>query len=280
MAVIKSILLPRDDAEIPTDVLSVALEIAARFEAHLEVLQLRRAAEHSVPYVLGSLARSNLRQTIIEAAQREEDQRSAAVRQKFDEYCARHAVTVVDGPSAARRATTASWREGEREALVRRARLSDLIVLARPSETSATLETVLLESGRPLLMVPPSMPETLAKRIAIGWNDSTEATSAVVAAMPFLRQADAVTILTSAARSAGARELIDYLAWHAVESELKIFEVAGRSVAVSLLDEARSLHADLFVIGGYSHTRARQLLFGGVTQHFIADAGLPVLMAH
>ena len=282
VAAIKSILLPRDDVEISTHVLATALEIARRFKAHLEVLQLRRSPEHAVPYLLGSLSRSTLRETIMDAAEREEDERTAMVRQNFDEFCGRHGIAVVDGPSQANGSWTASWRAGERQTLVHRARLNDLSVVARPPDTSrpATLETLLLESGRPVMMVPPVVGETLATRVAIGWNDSTEAASAVVAAMPFLSGADSVTILASAKRSESARELSEYLAWHRVAAAVRPFEPAGRSVAVTLLNEAKIIGADLFVAGGYSHTRAREILFGGVTQHLIADADLPVLLAH
>ena len=135
VASIKSILLPRDAAEISTDVLVTALEIARRFKAHLEVLLLRRSPEHAVPYLLGTLARSNMRDTIIEAAEREETERTALVRKNFDDFCVRHGITVVDGPSQADGTWTASWREGERQALVRRARLNDLAVVARATGT-------------------------------------------------------------------------------------------------------------------------------------------------
>ena len=77
-------------------------------------------------------------------------------------------------------------------------------------------------------MVPPVVGETLATRIAVGWNDSTEVATAVSAAMPFLRVAESVTVLASAKRAESARELMDYLAWHGVGAVLRSFET-GRA---------------------------------------------------
>ena len=82
--------------------------------------------------------------------------------------------------------------------------------------------------------------------------------------MPCLGKADSVTVLASQKRAASAQELAEYLGWHGIKPAVKIFE-AG---------------ADLLVIGGYTHTRARQLLFGGVTRHIFEAADIPVMMAH
>ena len=40
------------------------------------------------------------------------------------------------------------------------------------------------------------------------------------------------------------------------------------------------LGADLLIIGAYSHSRMRQIVLGGVTEHLLDHAGLPVLMTH
>ncbi len=61
---------------------------------------------------------------------------------------------------------------------------------------------------------------------------------------------------------------------------MRQFRVGTRSVGETLLAEARALTADLLVIGGYSHVRARELLFGGVTRHILAATEIPVMMAH
>src|SRR5262249_44032866 len=80
-------------------------------------------------------------------------------------------------------------------------RVFDLIVLSRPDENTTGLhnravESGLFESGRPVLMAPPKAPATIASNIMIAWNRSTEQARTTALAMPLLRQADNVTVLT------------------------------------------------------------------------------------
>lgn len=279
----KTILLPRDQAEITGEILATGLGIARLFDAHLEVLLLRRDPDASIPFVFGSLGSDKLRKTVIEAAQQSENTRAALIRQNFDDFFAKHEIPVIDGAAKTAAGISASWREGENEALIRRGRLSDLIVVGRPEDISQhllTLETALMETGRPVLMAPPKALPSIGKHIVICWNSSAEAARAVAAALPCLAQADTVTILSSDKRKDSVAELRDYLAWHNIAGKVKIYEVRGQSVGATLLAEAKDLGADMLVMGGYSHARARQLLFGGVTQHFIGNAELPVFMAH
>ena len=142
------------------------------------------------------------------------------------------------------------------------------------------METALLETGRPVIVVPPKSHRCIASRITLGWNASAEAARAISRALPCLTSAEAVTVLASRKRAGSAEELVEYLAWHNVRAEVKIFDLGSRSAGETLLDESRKLKADLLVIGGYSHTRARELLFGGVTTHVLEAADIPVFMTH
>ncbi len=81
------------------------------------------------------------------------------------------------------------------------ARLFDLTVLGRPTKgaalpSAATLEAVLFESGRPLLIAPPAPPKTLGERVVVAWNGSTETARTVAFALPILKQAREVVVLT------------------------------------------------------------------------------------
>jgi nucleotide-binding universal stress UspA family protein len=55
---------------------------------------------------------------------------------------------------------------------------------------------------------------------------------------------------------------------------------AGNSPAAAFLDTAASLGADLLIKGGYARSRLRQLIFGKITSEILAEANLPVFMAH
>ena len=75
-------------------------------------------------------------------------------------------------------------------------------------------------------------------------------------------------------------EVVAYLARHGIAAEARGFETGDRSVGETLLDEGREVGADLIVLGGYGHSRTRELVFGGVTQHVLVHADIPVLLAH
>lgn len=282
----KTILVPLDSGDLNEALLRTALTAAQRFKAHIEVLYVPPSRRDDVVRY-GTVGLSDsLRQAVMEAAERGTSDQANAVRKAFEKFCREHAVAIAHKPAGHEKKVTAAWREevgSGADALVRRGRLSDLIFVPRPGDSTATaetFETALLETGRPVVIVPPTPQQCIASRIAIGWNASAEAARAVAEAMPCLASADAVTVLASEKRRASAQELAEYLEWNGIKPVVKIFEAGARSVGETLLEESHELGADLLVIGGYTHTRARQLLFGGVTRHIFEAADIPVMLAH
>lgn len=281
---IKKILVPLDGNRLNQAVLDTAFAGARRFQAHLEVLYVRPDPRDMLPFATLGMSDS-MKQTVIDAAGRSGAEIAKQVRAAFEQFCRDNQLPLADKPPVLDKAS-ASWHEETGhpgEALIRRGRLSDLIFLARPGrERSAagTLETALLETGRPLVVVPPKSHKCIASRITLGWNASAEAARAIARALPCLSSAEAVTVLASRRRAASAEELVDYLAWHEVKAVVKLFSLGSRSAGEALLEESRKLKADLLVIGGYSHTRARELLFGGVTSHVLEATDIPVFMTH
>jgi nucleotide-binding universal stress UspA family protein len=280
---IKKILAPLDGTDISLNKLPTALLVAQRFNAHIEVLYMRRDPQESLPFVFGSLGSGKLRETVIEAARQSIAEQTALIRQRFDEFCAQHDITLLDRPTAEKHGVTASWQEADDDELIQRCHLADLITVVRTPQDAQPLllESILLKTGRPVLLAPLQAPATLGRHIAIGWNDSAEAAQAVADALPLLQQAESISVMTAQKRLAGAQQLIDYLAWHDLRATAHVIKTAGnRSIGAALLNEAKTLGVDLYVIGAYSRTRASQLLFGGVTQYFLAHTEIPVLMAH
>lgn len=281
---IKKILVPLDGNQLNQAVLDTALAGARRFQAHLEVLYVRPDPREMLPYATLGMS-DTMKQSVIDAAQRSGAEIAKQVRAAFEQFCRDNKLEMIDKPPVSDKAS-ASWREETGhpgEALIRRGRLSDLIFVARPGEersAAETLETALLETGRPVVVVPPTSHKCIASRITLGWNASAEAARAVSRALPCLCSAEAVTVLASRKRVASAEELLEYLAWHDVKAVVKVFNAGSRSTGETLLEESRKLKADLLVIGGYSHTRARELLFGGVTSHILEAADIPVFMTH
>jgi nucleotide-binding universal stress UspA family protein len=176
------------------------------------------------------------------------------------------------------------------DTLARVGPLHDLVVFARgPKGTdeqaadSLLLETALLRVGRPVLLMPKALPASFPSQVAIAWSGSTEGAHAVSAALPFLAMADNVRILTVDGRTGSpdsAALLVDYLRWHGIPSVIEA-DVGGHGdPGTAVLSRATDLDSDLLIMGGYTHGPLRQAIFGGVTDHVLRYATMPVLMAH
>jgi len=145
---------------------------------------------------------------------------------------------------------------------------------------------LLLESGRPVLVIPPrsvvSMP---MKRITIAWQPTREATRAVHDALPLLKGAERVDVLTihddgAADTDASGRRMVKYLARHGVEAYPVSRPTLGQTVATAILQYTREMHAHLLVAGGYGHSRLREWALGGVTRELLIATDLPMLFGH
>lgn len=168
-------------------------------------------------------------------------------------------------------------------------RVFDVIVMSRRDAKTGpmhdrAIESGLFESGRPILLSPPSPPSQIATNVLIAWNCSTEQARATALAMPLLQKADRVTILTvvggTGVPGPSAEQLIRYLRRNGVVAESMRVELHGRSTGEAILASAQSRGCDLLVKGAYTQSRMRQWIFGGATQHVLANAALPVLLAN
>ena len=167
-------------------------------------------------------------------------------------------------------------------------RVFDLIVVGRPGVAShepnrSTLEAALFESGRPLLIAPPTPPKTLADVVAIAWNGSSETARTIAFAMPLLTRARDVPVLAVPGfRLPGPsdEQIARSLRRHGVPARVVLVSEKGRPPGRALLETAADLGADLMLKGGYTQSRIRQMIFGSVTSDILAEANLPVFMAH
>ena len=175
-------------------------------------------------------------------------------------------------------------------ALVQQARYADLVVLSQfdPDDPAGRIDPglpafVLLNSACPVLVVPyANAAATFGEHALVAWDETLQASRAVANGVPLLRRARQTTLAVfnpaDELRLAGA-EIALYLARHGVNVEVRSGET-GLDVGNALLSLAADLGADLMVMGGYGHTRFREVLLGGVTQTVLAGMTIPVLMSH
>jgi nucleotide-binding universal stress UspA family protein len=172
-------------------------------------------------------------------------------------------------------------------AVVRKAKLADLVVTAGLAKNAAALvafEAVLIAARRPVLIASPTNPERLpSKNVVIAWNGSTEVAYAVTRALPLLKAAQSVTVLSAELDLLDVPSpaaLVAYLTLHEIKASAAALDLSGKSVGPALIERSASLGADLIVMGGYGHSRLREFILGGVTRHMITNATTAVLLAH
>jgi nucleotide-binding universal stress UspA family protein len=145
----------------------------------------------------------------------------------------------------------------------------------------AAVKAALLELRRPVLLVPGGWQGGLGRRVAIAWKPSEQAARALAAAAPILARAERVVALAVQRPGKDTEpELRRALGSHGLGAALERIEPDGEPAGALLLRRAQEGGADLLVAGAYSHSRAYELVLGGVTRHLLHHAGLPVLMAH
>lgn len=287
---IKRILVPLDGSKSASEVLETALVVANRFGGHIDAVHVLPAEKDAVPFMVDRLS-ANLRKTVIDEALSDAREQALAIREAFDAFCEKHGIRVTDRPESGVD-VSASWSQpsGRVSAvLLPRARLSDLIVFARPDVNRAEvrrspvgehLEAVMLGCGRPVILVPPGWVARRVEHAAFAWNESLEATRALSMMMPYFTQVSSLVVVASEKRADSVTELREYLRWHGVECDVAYLDKKGDSVGDSILQVCRERGTEIVVVGGFSHARARQLLFGGVTRHLLMRSEILTAMVH
>lgn len=174
-------------------------------------------------------------------------------------------------------------------------RRSDLAVIGRPATTSsdaaiahAYFAGVLLESGRPVLVVPEGTSARMPpRRAVVGWADTPEASRAAHDALPLLETAEAVDIVvvnapkdSKDAVEESVEGLATHLRHHGVRAEVTLCSSGRSPVSRALLEQAYRKQAQLIVAGGYGHGRMREWAIGGTTRELFHESSIPVLFAH
>jgi nucleotide-binding universal stress UspA family protein len=284
---IRKLVVPVGATEAGRQALEAAFAVGHALAAHVEVVHVRPDPQDSIP-LLGEGVSGAMVEELITLTEKEATARAATAQRQFEESRLRWGIALAHVPSLAGPSTR--WVEivgRENDVTIAQGRLADLIVVGRlqseaDSFAAATLNAALFESGRPVLVVPDTPPREIGKRIAIAWNGSAESARSVSAALVFLKKAEIVFLFSATTeRTSGdaAAGLIDFLAWHGVSAVTEALPGAG-SVGHAVLEAASAARVDLLVMGAYTHSRLRQLILGGVTHDVLAQARLPLLMAH
>jgi nucleotide-binding universal stress UspA family protein len=174
------------------------------------------------------------------------------------------------------------------------ARYSDLVIVGQtdidepsPSVLPDFPEYIVMNSGRPVLIIPYAGDfSTVAKRPLISWDASRESTRAVTDAIPLLKRADVVQVaifnskaLPDAHGEQPGADIALFLARHGIKVEVSVHKTST-DIGNALLSLSHDLDSDMIVMGGYGHSRFREMIMGGVTRTILESMTIPVLMSH
>jgi nucleotide-binding universal stress UspA family protein len=267
----KSILVQLDETARRSERLAVAFDLAARFGAHLTA-QFSMSATFIPVYAIAEAGAV--------ALAIDQEYREKAMDEAEREFRA----------AAARAPVQSDWRvleQADHAHPGRAARGADLIVAGQPEPKDgagkAFAADLVLSAGRPVLFVPYagrfSKP---GRRPLVAWNGGREAARAVADALPLLKRADAVHVVTFDARAGegAAGDVALQLARHGVKVTLSRESVPDVAVGEQILSRAADLESDLLVMGAYGHSRMREQILGGATRTLLESMTLPTLMSH
>lgn len=258
-------------------VLSIAADLADRFQAGvigIAACQPVQIVQGDV-YVSGDLVDQD-RKEILKEIRHAEAAFHKALGPRVDLREWRSAVTLASLPGY----------------LADEARGADLIITGLDRDTSlfdmsrhVDIGDLVMQVGRPVLIVPTTAHALKAERIVVGWKDTRESRRAILDALPLLRRAAQVALveIADAADLAAARaRLADVAAWlkrHGVVAELVASPSTGDDAA-RLNAIVRDQDAGLVVIGAYGHSRLREWAFGGVTRELLLHTDRCLLVSH
>ncbi|HJW39668.1 MAG TPA: hypothetical protein VJ476_00400 [Rhizomicrobium sp.] len=279
----KSILVPLSGVGDDAAPLELASRVARIFDSHIDGLHVRRNAVEEVnSLTMGAGAIAQETWDIIEA---DNLQCAEHARDVFHAFCRKKGIAVAPARLGAS-GSGASWsclNDDFKRATVALGRVHELLVMSHHTErlgfTVSDLGDILVRCGRPLLLAPEKLPEKLCDTVVIAWKSSVESAHAVTAAMPLISKAKKVILLTvsegngDSGKVGGPEDLAMQLHYSAIEGEVRRIPCGHRGTAAAIVAEAAG--ADLLVIGGYGHSRAREFVLGGVTRELLAACSLP-----
>jgi nucleotide-binding universal stress UspA family protein len=177
-----------------------------------------------------------------------------------------------------------------RDRILRACRVSDLTIVTRSDPISGLerdlTEELLFSSGRPLLLVPPNAPnQATLDVVSLAWDGGERAARAAGDAAALLPPSARIEVVCVAGdrdktKQAAGWDICRNLARHFTAATVATVEADDGGVSAAILAQAKASGASLLVMGGYGHSRFRQVVLGGVTHDMIASAPIPVLLSY
>lgn len=273
---VKDLLVHVDNSKACENRVQAAVDLATQHGAHLTGLYV--VPELMIPVY----AEVRIGPEVIEAQERAAKAQAEKAEKKFRGVAEKAGIN-------------AEWRcqQGSLVSMLStHARYADILIIGQTDERDpytipdGVAAQVVLESGRPLLMIPYiGVKKPIGKNVMVAWNTSREAVRAVAEAMPLLEAAEQVYVMAVNPPNSGmgdipCADISLHLARHGVKAEARSAPAKDVDVGNALLSRAADDDIDLLVMGAYGHSRLREMVVGGATRHLLKNMTIPVLLAH
>jgi nucleotide-binding universal stress UspA family protein len=275
----KTILVYLPSVKVTKNIMAAVAKVATPSQAHVIGLHISPRAplygEYAAEFPPDGLER------LIEIGRKH----AARVKQAFEENAKSHHLNYEW------RYLDLSYGAGEEE-IVTEAHCADLIICAKssgdsPDPWSEFPETAVLQSGRPVLLLPPGLKAQFGSHVVIAWNNTRESTRAVFDSLDLLRSAISVQAVTLVedederpfAVAAGAR-LIAALSRHGIPAKSEVSFAGNKSAGDILISRLTDEGCDLLIMGGYGRSPLREMIFGGVSRAILRKIPVAILISH
>jgi nucleotide-binding universal stress UspA family protein len=292
MPAMKTILVPVSGGDSDQAALGMAHALASPFAAHLDFAHIHVEIADAAMFTRDiDFAQGMGLQLALRKLKSDCEGDARAAREHVEAFRGQYGISERFTTPFPSDRVTASWQTIDLhgpQRLIALARQHDLVIMARSSRrgwrSRDLMERVLVECGRPILLVPCGWNAARIRTIAVWWKDHAAAARAVTAAMPLLAMAERVSFLTAdegAARPGETgSEIARELGWHGIEADARQIPKNERPIVDRLWWASLEQGVDVVVMGAFSHSRTRELIFGGCTQSVLEAGDLPVLLLH
>lgn len=291
---IQKIMVPFLKKDTGLTSLEIASTLAQRFKAHLDVVYMRPPIDAA--YLSGGYypIAVNYVQSTIDAMKEKADKQAQELKKIYEDFCLKSEIEFYNEEEHTDdKGVTAAWSDIEpltARDYSKRGRVADMTVVAQADDDPlhdevSLIEELVFESGRPVLIGRNSargfkFPET----IIVAWDGGREAAQAIAASMAFLKAARLVIVASIGGVSYGCAapdEAVSHLKLQGVHATaLTLGCEKGEDAHEAFLNLARDKNADLIVMGAYSHSRLREVIWGGFTRYLLRESEIPLFMAH
>ncbi|MCC3859706.1 universal stress protein [Pseudemcibacter aquimaris] len=269
---LKTILVPIGHAGGADERLDLAIELANKYDAHVTALHILLPMGEMVK----SVPIEAYSGEAFDRFTREQEEEAAEYRAKYEKKLQSAGVRY-------------DWYQQQSDLLTQlnlHARSADLTILSQKGDDIddilGVMHDFIIGNGLPVIVIPTKGANADYKNVLVAWDNGKQCATAVHNALPILKEADKVTVLTISEDDKDhipEADICVKLARHGVNAEA-LTEDDSMAIADRILETANKLDVDLIVSGAWGHRRLREIIFGGVTKKLLSNQKHSVYLSH